>query len=444
MGIDGNGLSPFSFASPYIKTFPGQTTPINQWKDVVYTYEGAIALTDDGRVFEWGSATGSTDYIPVPITFPVSVVIDKIYGHSGRGSSTAISWFAISTTGELYGWRDNTWGQLGLGNTTAQSTPQLIQGDIAGKVITKLSVSSNNGMHVACIDSTGQLYTWGYNTNAQGGNAIGLAGLPGSRITPYTVPNMSDVVDVMAVGCYNANVGEVNMTRVLKSDGTTWACGRNIFGELATGNTTPSEVFVQESTLSTDFIKMFRGNMFQGVANAVIKNDGKVYFSGRNNDNCFGNGIANNSANTQFINTAQLDNAGFQGKMLENGNGIVPKVGFSGTNDIGYGACFVLDNTGQLWACGTNYGGLLGTGDIANITLSAFKKCTIGGSIPVIDFRVVGLNQEGAGIIVILQDGSMWSAGYEVNGSLGTFYTVTNVSLISFRPLVGFEPNSKN
>jgi hypothetical protein len=96
------------------------------------------------------------------VIFPSSPIITKIFGPQSRGSNqTAMSYYAIDTTGKLYAWGNNAWGQLGLNNTTNQTTPQLVTA-LSSKVIVDLSVSANNGISVIALDSTGQIYTWGY------------------------------------------------------------------------------------------------------------------------------------------------------------------------------------------------------------------------------------------------------------------------------------------
>jgi alpha-tubulin suppressor-like RCC1 family protein len=413
---------------------------ITAFKDVITGFDGTLFLTEDGRVFEAGSLV-TTNYIPTQKIFPVGTIINKIFAPSGRYASGSVSFFALSTTGQLYSWGNNTWGQLGIGNTTNQTIPQLVQGDITGKVITDVSVSGNNGMHIACIDNTGQLYTWGYNDGAYGGNALGIAGLSGSRTTPFAVPLMTNIVKVVAAGLFHNVTGEVNMTRVIKADGTSWASGRGTAGALANGSTADSSVFIQENQGYADIVDIFASNCYPAVPQAIIRSNGFVYFAGRRINQAFGDGLADGDL-TSFTNTAQLNSAGFQGKMIANGNGIIPKVRIGGDAD-GNTFTVVLDNTGTLWACGKNNVGQCGVGLNAD-PITVFSKCTIPTNVPVVDFRTSGSSNDGAGIIALLQDGSMFSCGYNNYGSLGNLHTTSGSQNIFFRPLIGFEPNSKN
>jgi RCC1 and BTB domain-containing protein len=84
-----------------------------------------IALTSEGEVFAFGQnnsgqiGCGSTANQPTPRR--VSAVIGNIKIMSIACGQT--STFAVSDTGEVYGWGYNGNGQLGLGNTVNQYNP---------------------------------------------------------------------------------------------------------------------------------------------------------------------------------------------------------------------------------------------------------------------------------------------------------------------------------
>lgn len=404
-------------------------------KDVVYTTNAIIVLSEDGRVFEWGVYV-TPNFIPIELPFPAGVIIDKIYAPRSSINFTLeqTSFYALSTDGQLFGWRNNSWGQLGRGDNVYKNIPTLIEGAISGKIITKVSISYSNGIHVAAIDSTGQLYTWGY----EGGTGcLGTGAFIANRNTPYLVPGIDDAVDVIAMGCWDGGTS-VNATRVLRADGTSWAAGSNHYGQLGIGSTTNQNVFVQESTLSEDIRKIFRVENQSSSSNAIVKSDGKLYFVGRNFDYSFGNGVDINSANTQFINTAQLDNAPFQGNMLENGNGIIPKVITTGSVEApGFNNTIVLDNTGSIYVVGINEYATLGLPE-SDLFLTSFRKVTPHPTLKVIDFISVGHDPSfNKGFILILENGVMMATGQNVNGALG--FTSSPGRAMGYLPeLIGF------
>jgi alpha-tubulin suppressor-like RCC1 family protein len=60
----------------------------------------------------------------------------------------------------LWSWGQNSFGQLGLGNTTSYSSPKQI-----GALTTWSKVST--GYHVAAIKTDGTLWAWGRNTDGE-------------------------------------------------------------------------------------------------------------------------------------------------------------------------------------------------------------------------------------------------------------------------------------
>jgi alpha-tubulin suppressor-like RCC1 family protein len=227
------------------------------------------------------------------------------------GSYAATSIYAIGSNGLLYAWGNNVQGQLGDGTTTNRTTPVLVgSGALAGKVITKVSVSGSAGNNaggwtsVAAIDSTGQLYTWGYNGNGQlgQGNTTQLS-------NPTAVSGFTNVSDVIVRGendySGSASSGTYNtFTVVLRTNGTVWSAGTNRRGELADGTTTQRTSFTQESTLKTNITKIFAGVAGQGGDNngggmaAIVDSSANVYFTGYNVNGQLG---VNDSSHTTTV-----------------------------------------------------------------------------------------------------------------------------------------------
>jgi hypothetical protein len=145
--------------------------PPTGWNEIAAAPTSICALSNVGTVYCWGlgttgqtgNGTNATNYTAIPISFPApasSIVkiftsTDSIYTPGGGTNS----FFAIDSTGRVYGWGYNTQGQLGNGNNTAQSSPiQIIPAAWSGKTITKIALSPTNGAtFAAAIDSTGQL-----------------------------------------------------------------------------------------------------------------------------------------------------------------------------------------------------------------------------------------------------------------------------------------------
>src|SRR6185436_17247975 len=87
-------------------------------------------------------------------------------------------------------------------------------------------------------------------------------------------------------GIVTIGAGEVHSLG-LKNDGSVWAWGRNLFGELGNGTNNNSNVPVQVSTL-TDITALAGGA--GGVHSLALKNDGTLWAWGYNAYGELGNG----------------------------------------------------------------------------------------------------------------------------------------------------------
>jgi len=114
----------------------------------------------------------------------------------------------------------NTYGQLGLGNTNVgYTTPTLIPS------LSNVKQISCGGSHSLALLNDGTVKSFGMNTNGQ----LGL----GNITTPYTTPTLiSSLSNVKQIACGG------NHSLVLLNDGTVKSCGQNGYGQLGLGNTT--------------------------------------------------------------------------------------------------------------------------------------------------------------------------------------------------------------
>ena len=97
---------------------------------------------------------------------------------------------ALTGSGDVWCWGDNTYGQLGIGTTTMSNVPVQVTGL---SNITSLSAGSS---HVCAIDSSNALWCWGHNDHGQLGtgdnnNATSPTQVSGTDLS-------SDVVQVSA------------------------------------------------------------------------------------------------------------------------------------------------------------------------------------------------------------------------------------------------------
>lgn len=72
--------------------------------------------------------------------------------------------FVLLENGELYSFGLGTDGQLGNGNEEFQWTPMLVEGDLKGEKISRISGSTDT---LIALSTNGDLFAWGQNEYGQ-------------------------------------------------------------------------------------------------------------------------------------------------------------------------------------------------------------------------------------------------------------------------------------
>lgn len=192
----------------------------------------------------------------------------------------------------MWGWNSNY--VLGEGTTNSRSYPGRVA--FPPGFPGALKVWSNFQYNGYCLDVSGQLWTWGYNSEGQCADGTFTA-----RTTPYNASNNASnsiygktVVDV-AVG-----VGTQTGTcvTVLCSDGTVHSCGYNPYGQIGDGSTANKNLFVQNGVLS-NVVKIAQTRELY-TAVAALTASGQVYTWGYNGDGQLGNGNTTSSTIAQL------------------------------------------------------------------------------------------------------------------------------------------------
>ncbi len=160
-------------------------------------------------------------YTPVQ----VSGLTDVISVSGGGGHS-----IVLKSDGTVWGWGNNTNGQLGNGDSgTFVRSPVQTTG-----LADVVSVSAGK-YHTIALKLDGTVWAWGYNFNGQLGD-----GTQYNRCTPVQVSVLTDVISVSSR--YDHSIA-------LKSDGTVWAWGSNTSGQLGDGTTTTRYIAKQTGSL---------------------------------------------------------------------------------------------------------------------------------------------------------------------------------------------------
>lgn len=242
---------------------------------------------------------------------------------------------------------------------------------------------------VICTDST--VKTFGENATGELGN-----GSTTDSNTPVTAIGLSSMVSVSGGG----DQLEAH-SLALKSNGTVWSWGSNIYGGLGNGTltstTTPGQVI-----LLTNAIAASAG----GWHSVALKNDGTVWTWGWNIDGQLGDGTT----------TDKL--IPFQ----------VP--GLTGITAISAGTYHVLalKNDGTVWAWGDNISGQIGDNSTTDRT-TPVQVSGLSGIVKVSAGRFFSL--------AVKDDGTVWTWGENLYGQLGNGTTTDSHVPVQVSGLTG-------
>jgi alpha-tubulin suppressor-like RCC1 family protein len=277
--------------------------------------------------------------------------------------------FAIKTDGTMWAWGSNSYGSLGLGDTTSRSSPVQI-----GALTTWATVDGSTGYWFAgAIKTDGTLWTWGYNAYS-----VGILGL--GNTTNYSSPKQVGAltnwlnISASSYGCM-----------ATKTDGTLWAWGGNSYGRLGLGDKTNRNSPVQVgagTTWSTVSAKNYYG--------AAIKTDGTLWTWGYNYYGTLGIGSTTNRSSP--VQVGSLTN-------------------WSVIHIVTNGTMLAVKTDGTLWGWGNSGNGQLGL-SAAPVSYSSPKQ---------IGALTTWQNVSGgaANSSAIKTDGTVWTWGNNAQGQLG-------------------------
>ena len=238
-----------------------ESNPLKGKKIVdVHNYDSTIIAKDsNGKLYSWGeneygelgNGTGTTENSSMPICIsdiensPLREKnIVKIY----TGADTIM---AKDSSGKLYSWGSNNFGQLGNGTTENSSMPICISdmenSPLNGKDIVDI-VDVYADYTMIAKDSNGKLYTWGWNKEGQLGN-----GTTDDSSMPICISEVegSPLKEKNIVKIYTGDD-----TIIAKdSDGKLYSWGYNGSGQLGDGTTTNSNIPICISDIENSELK---------------------------------------------------------------------------------------------------------------------------------------------------------------------------------------------
>ena len=187
-----------------------------------------------------------------------------------------------------------------------------------------------------------------------------------------------------------------NCVAYIQEDSTAWAWGENltqIFGEAVDNSTTPARIFAD---------RQLKGISVTDDGCLIVTTDGEVYATGTNISGRFGvvdnKGIVVDENGNRQIHTTPT--------FITGGN--VKEAVLTGHT------CFILKESGNVFAAGKNDNGELGVGQ-AKAEISSLTFVTDG---------VKALSARDENIMLVKQDGTLYSAGISLNSISAKLYSL--------------------
>ncbi|HTU36902.1 MAG TPA: hypothetical protein VMF35_02730 [Acidimicrobiales bacterium] len=330
--------------------------------------------TSRSTAYRWGVVGNAGAITQLELDSPTAIA-DLPHDVTSIATSNSDG-YALTSTGAVYAWGVNSYGELGDGQTTPYETKAVKVDFPAGVTITSLPnpMPFDGGL---AIDSSGHVWGWGFN----GANDLCLSGLIHSR--PQQLP-LSEVTQATGARTH----------ALFDSRGTVYACGSGDAGELGNGSTASADTPTPVVGLPSGVKVTALTSSWEG-SGALLAN-GDYYNWGYNEAGQLGNGSTANSAVPVKVDLSDAVSQVFQG-----GSG--PK----------NGQTIAILRNGEVWTWGNNDRGQLGIGSHVDSPLPAHVHVPKG-------VRFVKVNSGGYASYAIDSTGRLWAWGDNAAGQLGT------------------------
>ena len=412
---------------------PTNVVGLTAAKAIAAGFNHSLAVRTDGTLWAWGSnevgQLGDGTQTNRTIAIPVKGLTSVIAAAAGEAHS-----IALLSNGTVWTWGWNDDGQLGSGNTTGRSTAAQVQ-SLTGIV----AIAAGARFSVA-LKNDGTVWVWG--DNSLGALGLGVNSATGGLLGPVKVTAVTSVIGIAA--------GADHML-LLRNDGSIWAAGNNVTGQLGDGSTIARSAPTAFTSL-TGVENVFAA----GGHSLAVKTDGTAFGWGSNDSGQLGDGTTTNRAAATKIGAltgmkllagGSKHTVGMKadGTMLSwgdntygelaNGNNrtlVLPQPIPGGTGMVAtasglwHSLCLTAD--GSVLAAGLNNHGQLGDG--TTITRSSPIK-VVGLS------NVVAIAAGAYHTVAVLADGTVKAWGFNLHGQLGDGSTTDRLTPVTVSGLTG-------
>jgi alpha-tubulin suppressor-like RCC1 family protein len=328
-----------------------------------------LSIKSDGSLWSWGgNLYGELGNGTNGFGSSYNVAVPTQIGNEFDWSSISAGEYhssAIKNDGSLWVWGFNSWDNIGLG----VNSPDVINVPTQiGNSLDWRSVSAGSYYSLA-IKNDGSLWAWGRNYFGNIGNGT-------------INNNISSPIQIGIETNWDKVIAGYSFSLALKVDGTLWAWGANINGQLGNGTTTDSYLPIQVGS-DNDWSKIASGEGFC----IAIKNNGTLWAWGTNWLGQYGNGT-----NVSSLVPVQI------------GEETDWKNIFAMASTV-----FGLKENNSIWGWGNNGNGQLGNGSTSTSNIPLLISSESWSNISVGGYYVIGIQE----------NGSFYSWGGDVKGTLG-------------------------
>lgn len=363
----GGGL--MGAAPPVVRTFVITNAPAFTQVQASRAVDSFAALATDGSLNVWGVNSGGNYGNGTSLTgsIPTAGGGGMLWDRIAFGANHVLA----IRNGELWAWGTNANGQVGNGSTSNQLSPVRI-----GTASDWAAVAAGNAFSLA-IKADGTLWSWGSATDGRLGN--------GSTTGDVLVPTQVGTATSWSALPQRLSAGET-FALAVRTDGTLWAWGFNVGGQLGDGTTTTRSTPVQVGS-SNAWRAVSGGSAFS----LGILSDGSLWSWGSNVNGQLGDGNLTNRSTPSRI---------------------APERSWQ-TMSAGPNFGYAIATDGSLWSWGWNPVGQAGRGIADPVS---------GGGVP----QRVGLESDWISVAAgansaagVRADGTLWTWGGSSNRQLG-------------------------
>jgi len=437
------------------------------WIHVICGGDNSMTIKSDGTLWvvgdNQGGQLGLGDNTNRNFFTQVGINTDYILIVSGKNHS-----MTIKSDGTILSTGYNYYGQLGLGDNTDRN---IFIVSVKSTYYSKLLLTDNhslkeiknvifdnyliyqNDSFVIIEDKGNIVHVTGHQSFSMilksdgtlwgtGNNYYGCLGLGDETRRYVFTQEIGTDNDWKVIGCGAGH------TMTIKLDGTLWATGRNISGQLGLGDYNDRNIFTKVGN-DNDWKYIICGESHS----MAIKSDGTLWGAGRNYEGQLGLGQTDNYYNTfiqigtdtDWVQVACGDYYSMaiksDGTLWGTGNNDQGQLGLGDNTDrniftkIGIDTDWVqfdcksqtsvaIKSNGTLWSTGNNYWGQLGLGDEGPTTYRNIFTQEIG-----LDNDWKEISCGAIHTIAIKTDGTVWGTGSNDQGEMGWGQLPTKVNI---------------